>query len=193
MQAPNRFEIARGGFRVAVVTLDRPLHRLGETITAAINFSEGELPCLNLRATLETTEKVNPALAVRSTASVNRVTRKVYAAHSENTLSAQRVVFCPSIPLTATPTFLTSGVNLDWSLRFEFSTAKLPISLEDEPSMTRKIPELLEEITADERGVVSAAVETIECESFEVVIPITVFGDVVMDREKEDEIISMPI
>ena len=191
--SPNRFEIARGGFRVAVVTLDRPLHRLGETITAAINFSEGELPCLNLRATLETTEKVNPALAVRSTASVNRVTRKVYAAHSENTLFAQRVVFCPSIPLTATPTFLTSGVNLDWSLRFEFSTAKLPISLEDEPSMTRKIPELLEEITADERGVVSAAVETIECESFEVVIPITVFGDVVMDREKEDEIISMPI
>jgi isopentenyl phosphate kinase len=59
--------------------------------------------------------------------------------------------------------------------------------------MTRKIPELLEEITADERGVVSAAVETIECESFEVVIPITVFGDVVMDREKEDDIISMPI
>lgn len=191
--SPNRFDIARSGFRVAVVTLDRPLHRLGETITAAIDFSEGDLPCINLRATLETTERVNPALAVRSAASITRVTRKVYAAHFENTLFTQRVVFCPSIPVTATPTLLTSGVNLDWSLRFEFSTAKLPLQLEDETSVNQPIPELLEEITADERGVVSAAVETIECESFEAVIPITVFGDVVMDKEKDDEIISLPI
>lgn len=191
--SPNRFDIARGGFRVAVVTLDRPLHRLGETVTAAIDFSEGELPCLNLRATLETAEKVNPALAVRSAASIGRVTRKVYAAHSENTLFAQRVVFCPSIPVTATPTLLTSGVNLDWSLRFEFSTAKTPFSLDNEASGAPQNPGLLEEITSDERGTVSAAVETIECESFEIVIPLTVFGDVVMDKEKDDEIVSLPI
>jgi hypothetical protein len=191
--SPNRFEIARGGYRVAVVTMDRPLHRLGETVTAAIDFSGGDLPCINLRATLETTENVNPALAVRSAASITRVTRKVYAAHSENTLFTQRVVFCPSIPVTATPTLLTSGVNLDWSLRFEFSTAKLPFQLEEETAVPQQIPELLEEITVDERGIVSAAVETIECESFEVVIPIMVFGDVVMDKEKDDEIISLPI
>jgi hypothetical protein len=191
--SPNRFDIARSGFRVAVVTLNRPLHRLGEMITATIDFSEGDLPCINLRATLETTEKVNPALAVRSEASITRVTRKIYAAQSENTLFTQRVVFCPSIPVTATPTLLTSGVNLDWSLRFEFSTAKMPLPLEDENATAQDIPKLLEEITSDERGIVSAAVETIECESFEVVIPITVFGDLVMDKEKEDEIISLPI
>jgi RAB6A-GEF complex partner protein 2 len=191
--SPNRFDIARGGLRVAVITLDRPMHRLGETITASINFSDSELPCLNVRATLETTEQVNPALAVRSAASISRVTRKIYAAHSENSLFAQRVIFCPSIPVTATPTLLTSGVNLDWSLRFEFGTAKLPSTLEGETSDLSQIPELLEEINVDERGTVLAAVETIDCESFEVIIPITVFGDVVMDKEKDEEVIRLPI
>jgi RAB6A-GEF complex partner protein 2 len=191
--SPNRFDIARGGLRVAVITLDRPMHRLGETITASIDFSNGELPCLNVLATLETTEQVNPALAVRSTASISRVTRKIYAAHSENTLFAQRVVFCPSIPVTATPTLLTSGVNLDWSLRFEFGTAKLPSTLDGEASDPSQIPELLEEINVDERGTVLAAVEIIDCESFEVIIPITVFGDVVTDKEKDEEVISLPI
>ena len=191
--SPNRFDIARGGLRVAIVTLDRPLHRLGETITATIDFSEGELPSLNLRATLETTEKVSSTLAVRSATSINRVTRKIYAAHSESTLFARRVVFCPSIPVTATPTLLTSGVNLDWSLRFEFGTARLPSALEGDFPEAPLIPELLEEIVNEERGVISAAVETIECESFEVVIPITVFGDVVMDKEKDDATISLPI
>jgi len=53
--------------------------------------------------------------------------------------------------------------------------------------------EFLEEITADDRGTISAAVEMIGCESFEVVIPITVYGDIIIDKEKDDEVISLAI
>lgn len=213
--SPNRFEIARAGRRVAVIVIDRPLHRLGETVTAVIDFSESEIACASLKATLETAEKVVPSLAVRSSATITRVTRKVYAARSENLLFATRTTFAPSIPASATPTFVTSGVNLDWSLRFEFGTIKPNASSSISSSSgghaeeneavgggeagtvgTRRAApkaELLEEVVHDERGTVNVAVESLECETFEVAIPITVYGDIVPDGKEDEEIVGIPI
>ncbi|KIV83396.1 hypothetical protein PV11_05427 [Exophiala sideris] len=188
--SPNRFEVTRNGLRVAVIVIDRPLHRLGETITAVIDFSEGEVPCASLRSTLETSEKVSPSLAVRSTATVNRVTRRVYAAHSETILFAKRATFAPSIPATATPTFVTSSVNLDWSLRFEFGTIK---PMETEEGESKLDTDLLEEVTKDERGAINVAVENVECETFEAVIPITVYGDLVPDGKSGEDVVGIPI
>jgi len=188
--SPNRFELARNGLRVAVVILDRPLHRLGETVTAIIDFSEGQLLCSSVRATLESSEKVNTSLAVRSAASISRVTRKIYATHSENTLFAKRVVFSPSIPESATPTFLTSGVNLEWCLKFEFGTTRLDAETDRSALQPQN---LLEEIVRDERGIIMAALENIDCETFEVIIPITVYGDVVMNGNEDEEVIGVPI
>ena len=164
--------------------LTRPAYRLGETITAAIEFTGADIPCYALHASLETSERVDGAIALRSDASIRRVTRKIHSSHSEATLFASRIVFSPTIPSTATPSFITSGVSLDWKIVIEFVTPRFE-ALEDNRIMHG--PELVEEISRDDRGVILAAVEGIECETFEVVVPLRVYGALVGLTEKEDE------
>jgi RAB6A-GEF complex partner protein 2 len=190
-QSPNRFEIARNGKRIATIVLDRTLYQLGETVTAAVDLSSPKMPCYSLRSTLETTEKVNPALALRSAASITRLSRKVYRSQSENTLFAERLVFSPSIPITATPTMMTSGVNLDWALRFEFVTTRVADSLGDKEQPVEK--SLLESIVKDDRGSILAAVETLQCETFEISIPITVYGDTIVTGTEGEETSGIPV
>jgi hypothetical protein len=180
-QSPNRFEIARGGRRIAVVVLNRPAHRLGETLIATVNLADAALPCYALRATLESSEKVAPHLAVRSGASIRRATRRVHASFFEITLYSTRVVFSPAIPISATPTTLTSGVNVEWELRFEFVTSTRG-QLGAGPSGVR----LLETVSEDERGATMSALEHLGCESFEVAIPITIYGETVRERLPEE-------
>ncbi|KAI9799274.1 MAG: hypothetical protein M1833_004152 [Piccolia ochrophora] len=191
---PNRFEIARSSQRVAVLTLARPAYRLGETITAIIDFDDARIPTYAVYATLETMETVDPAIALRSPASVLRATRKMHAELSETTLYARRVVFAAAIPASATPDFITSGVSMKWKLRVQFVTPRLS-ALEttlphedadgsddgtEEPSHISSsggLP-LLEEISTDQRGTILAAVEGLSCESFEVAVPVRVYGAV---------------
>ncbi|KAL3469884.1 Rgp1-domain-containing protein [Aspergillus californicus] len=181
-QSPNRFEIARGGRRIAVVVLNRPSHRLGETLIATVNFADSPLPCYALRATLESSEKVGPDLAIRSSASIRRATRRVHASFFEITLYSTRVVFSPAVPVSATPTILTSGVNVEWELRFEFVTTSSP----DETSPGPSGGQLLETVSEDDRGSTLSALEHLGCESFEVAIPITVYGETVRERLPEE-------
>ncbi|EPS28286.1 hypothetical protein PDE_03232 [Penicillium oxalicum 114-2] len=183
-RSPNRFEIARDGQRIAVVVLNRPVHRLGETVIATIDFGDAAIPCYAVRASLETSEKVTPTIAVRSSASIHRTTRKIHASLFENTLFATRVVFSPAIPISATPTILTSGVTLDWDLRFEFVTPKL--SGESGRGLTGT--QLLETTSADARGRFLNAVEHLGCESFEISIPLTVYGETVREQFPEENI-----
>ncbi|EDO02890.1 hypothetical protein SS1G_05367 [Sclerotinia sclerotiorum 1980 UF-70] len=182
-QSANRFEIARGGKRVAVVMLARPAYRLGETITVAIEFTDAGIPCYAVHCALETSEKVDQSIALRSEASIFRVTRRVHVSHSESTLFARRIVFSPTIPVTATPEFITSGVSLDWRIRIEFVTPRLA-TIDNE--VIDLSPALLEEYTNDERGVIYAAVQGLECESFEVAVPIRVYGALAGTTEKEE-------
>ncbi|KAK3371696.1 Rgp1-domain-containing protein [Lasiosphaeria ovina] len=119
-QSANRFEIARNGRRVGVVMLARPAYRLGEVINMAIDFSGADIPCYAVHSALESAERVDPSLALRSDASIHRVTRKVWVTASEATLYARRIVFNPTIPVSATPEFVTSGVSLEWKIRLEF-------------------------------------------------------------------------
>ena len=189
-RAVNRFEIARNEKPVAVIVLNRASHRLGETVTATVDFTETRLRCFSLRSTLETTEKINPALALRSATSIARVTRRIYASQFENILFAKRTVFSPFIPVGATPTLLTSGVNLNWALRFEFATV---VQMSHHESDEAEEYSLLEEVVRDERGIIEAAVESAECETFEVSIPITVYGDVVTDGPDSEEVVGLPI
>ncbi|KAL4803579.1 Rgp1-domain-containing protein [Aspergillus unguis] len=181
-QSPNRFEIARGGRRIAVVVLNRPAHRLGETLIATVNFVDSALPCYALRATLESSEKVGAHVAVRSSASIRRATRRVHASFFEITLYSTRVVFSPAVPISATPTILTSGVNVEWELRFEFVTTNAPVELGTGPSGAR----LLETVSEDDRGSTLSALEHLGCESFEVAIPITIYGETVRERLPEE-------
>ncbi|KAJ5200991.1 hypothetical protein N7449_005794 [Penicillium cf. viridicatum] len=181
-RSPNRFEIAREGKRIAVVVLNRPVHRLGETIIATMDFGDATIPCYAVRASLETSEKVTPTLAIRSNASIHRTTRRIHASLFENTLHATRVAFSPAIPITATPSILTSGVTLDWELRFEFVTSSVRGEQGAQPSGTR----LLEALSSDDRGTVLSAMEHLNCESFEIAIPLTVYGETVRERLPEE-------
>jgi hypothetical protein len=155
-----------------------------------VDFSDAQMKCFSIHATLETTEKVNPALALRSGSSISRITRKIYASHSENALFARRVVFSPFIPVSATPTLLTSGVNLNWALRFEFATVTQTSHHDGEHA---DAPSLLEEIVRDERGIIRAATEYAECETFEVALPLTVYGDIVTDGLDWEEVAGLLI
>lgn len=188
-QSPNRFEIARNGQRVGVVMLTRPAYRLGEVVTMAVDFTDADIPCYAMHSTLETSEKIDPSLAVRSESSIHRVTRKVHAASSEATLYTRRVTFNATIPITATPEFVTSGVSLDWKVRIEFVVP----SQGSDDSESRERPAahpLLEQISQDEKGgQVLVAVENLVCESFEIAVPLRVYGAVGtgLERLERDE------
>ena len=191
-QSSNKFEIARSGMQVATIVLGRKLHRLGETVTAFVDLSTSQLPCYALHCTLESTEKVNPALALRSAASITRLSRRVYRSQSENTLFAERVVFSSSIPSSATPTLMTSGVNLDWALRFEFTTTQVADTTDKKDQSAKQ--DLLDTVADDDdRGSVLAAAEMLQCETFEVSIPITVYGDTVVARTEAGDTVGLPI
>ena len=182
-RSANRFEIARSGKRVAVVMLARPSYRLGETINIAVEFLGAEIPCYAVHASLETSEKIDKGLALRSEASILRVTRKVFESYSESTLCAQRAVFSPTIPTTATPEFITSGVSLEWKIRIEFVTPRL---LAGDPDSPGAYVDLIEEIARDDRGLVLAAVEALDCETFEIAVPLRVYGAVTANAERDD-------
>ncbi|CZS76273.1 unnamed protein product [Fusarium graminearum] len=188
-QSPNRFEIARNGQRVGVVMLTRPAYRLGEVVTMAIDFTDADIPCYAVHTTLETSEKVDPSLAIRSESSIHRVTRKVHSSSSEATMYSRRVTFKPTIPITATPEFVTSGVSLEWKIRIEFVVPSTGSDSPDENERRAPHP-LLEQISQDEKGgTVLVAVENLICESFEIAVPLRVYGAVGtgLERLERDE------
>jgi hypothetical protein len=200
-QSSNRFTISRGGQLVAIITVVRPAYRLGETITGIIDFvppapapeaesATDQIPSYGINVWLETTERVDPSLALRSSSSVQRATRKAHAHVSESVLFARKVSFRLEVPTTATPTFETTGVQLDWRVRIEFVTARVRpkaargLGIEDDEAANGEDPalsegreaDLLEEVGRDERGAVRIAKERLVAETFEVAVPIRVYG-----------------
>ena len=171
-KSASRFDIARDGSHVAVIMLARPAYRLGETVSAAVFFDDAHVPCYSLNATLESYETIDPTIALRSKASIQRVTRRVHASQSESTMFSRRVVFNSVIPMNATPGFLTSGVSLEWKLKFEFVTRRTKTEEETDNGGE----DLLEEISRDDRGSVMAGVQSMACEAFEVSVPLQVYG-----------------
>jgi len=172
----NRFEISRGGDRIAAIMLARPAYRLGETIPVVLTFDESDIPCYSLRATLESSETVDAAIALRSKASIQRATRWVHASHTESTIFARRVVFNPVIPMSSTPEFLTSGVSLEWKLRFEFVTHRLREGEEPESGLDDLMEDLAQDERSNERGSIAAGVQMMPCETFDMTIPLQVYG-----------------
>ncbi|KAL9634428.1 MAG: hypothetical protein Q9164_004099 [Protoblastenia rupestris] len=172
MRSANRYEITRSGDKVAVILLTRSAYRLGETVPVAVDFHDSGISCFTLHATLETSETINPALALRSKASIQRVTRRIHASHLESTISAERVFFNPLIPANATAEFITTGVNLEWKLRFEFVTDRS----RNLSALEKELDENMEEVARDERGSVKAAVQGLVCETFDVTVPLRIYG-----------------
>lgn len=216
-RSATRFEIARSGLRVAVITLSRPAFRLGDTVHASIDFAQAAIPTYAIHASLESCETVDPSLALRSAASVARVTRRVYGAAAENVVFAQKVGVQLGIPWSAAPEMLTTGVGLRWKVRVEFVGPKLEVRRKSEAAGEEGIddegtdgadddddaedggrgtekrrnkteirldfPKLLEEASRDHRNAVWRPVERLQCDSFEVEVPIRVYGAVIESGE----------
>jgi len=121
-------------------------------------------------------------------------------------LFVQRAVFAPTIPVLVSPSFITSGVSLNWFVKLEFGTVRDAeqeagglndedrVHSDEHPHDAVVRPALLEEIVNDERGVIEVAVENLDCDTFEVTIPITVYGDVVHDgTASADDVVGVPI
>ena len=196
-QAPSVFTIARASVPIATLSLSRSVVKLGDLLFVAIDFSKSSLPCYAIEATLESSEAVDPTLAIRSRQSVERATRRIWARGIENAVCARRCVFKAQIPVLATPGFSTSGVSLDWCVRVELvvghvaseqdaarkdsaegegpEEAREPATTVDQ-SMLHKAERLLEVVHSDERGTVLSAAQRLYCDSFEVTIPLRVFG-----------------
>lgn len=178
----NKFDIARSGLKVATLHFPRPSYRLGETIHFVIDFREAKIPTYAVQVVLETSENVDEAIAMRSAGSIYRYTRKVHADMAENALFSQRLAFSLLVPANATPEFVTSGVSLEWRVRVEFVTPRLVPGRVDEG-----FEELLEEVARDEkRGVTFQGVEGLKVETFQVEVPVRVYGAVVGGRGEWD-------
>ena len=180
-RSANRFEIRRNGERVAVILLSRPAYRLGEAVPIVVDFEESGNSCYSLHATLETMESIDPVVALRSKASVQRATRRIFASHFESAISARKVFFNPMIPAASTPDFVTSGINLEWKLRFEFIAARRNIR-----DLQEEAYGLMEEVARDERGSIQAAVQGLSCETFDVTVPLKVYGAIAESDKKTE-------
>lgn len=186
-QSANRFNITRSGQPVAVLIILRPSYRLGEAVTGTINFtapsdsSLGPRPSSNFSVLveLESSENVDPSLALRSKTSIHRVTRKVHALQRENSLFACQLSFNLAIPSNASPSFETTGVSLTWRLKIEFTTQRhVPGQVFDQSSPAN---ELMEEIARDERGATAIAKERLAADTFEIAVPVKVYGALGID------------
>ncbi|WPH05001.1 Hypothetical protein R9X50_00789900 [Acrodontium crateriforme] len=185
-QSANRFNISRSGQPVGVLTLVRPAYKLGETVTGVIDFTA---PPLNLcQATptttyavlveLESAERIDSSLALRSSHSIHRVTRKVHSTIQENAAFSRQISFNLSIPSHATPSFETTGVSVAWMLRIEFTTRRSAPTTQpiDSPDPAADDGKLLEEVGNDDRGTTLIAREHLMAETFEIAVPLTVYG-----------------
>jgi hypothetical protein len=194
--AANRFNISRNTRPVAVLTLLRPAYRLGESVLGTLDFtppdpsSSRPQPCYSVLLTLESSETIDPSLALRSPASILRATRKVHATQRVSTLFARRVAFNLAVPPDAAPGFETSGVGVGWRVRVEFVVGRdgdgdqgLGIDDDSEEVVGREEEDeydegLWETMGRDERGVVKIARERLGAEEFGIEVPIRVLGAV---------------
>jgi len=135
-------------------------------------------------------------------------------------------VFMATIPINATPEFITSGVSLEWKVRVEFvvpadgrqhpssgsprsgaqgegaeekededeeyqqqqQDESQPLAREREKARgPSQVHPLLEPLSRDDKGgLVLVAVENMPCESFEVAVPLRVYGSVGRGLERLD-------
>ncbi|KAK9491363.1 Rgp1-domain-containing protein [Lipomyces doorenjongii] len=136
----NIFEIARNKQKIATITLSKPVYKLGEIITLALDFSQAVLPCYHITASLETTEIIDPEIVHRSPAFNERATRKVYLQSAFSTLASKRASFSFCIPTTATPQFDTSYISSRWSIRLEFVTIPIKATKPSLPNADDELP-----------------------------------------------------
>ena len=138
----TQFTIARAGRPVAHLSLSRAALRLGDLLhfvidlshlsdplTAARHSERPPPPVHSLTLSLESAETIEPSLAIRSSSSVERATRRVWDKRSVGDANGSALGWCQrwagslKVPssTSVTPAFVTTGVSVVWMVRCEIS------------------------------------------------------------------------
>ncbi|KAI8583160.1 hypothetical protein K450DRAFT_224496 [Umbelopsis ramanniana AG] len=167
------YDICKSNVRVAYLHLMKITHRLGEPIMGMLNFHNCDIPTYHINITLESYEEIEQSIALKSPQQNKKLTRKIHSEHHEFCLNSQRVAFSLPIPLMATPDFHTTGVKLNYFLRFEFLTGVQQSARTGAP---KAVPPSYLPINVDERHKHYQAVQEVDISSFDCTIPIKVYG-----------------
>ncbi len=147
-------------------------------ITGILDFRGGTLRPHQVNVTLETTEMVDAAYAIKGTSHISNISRKLYSENIVNTLYADKVDLSLHIPRKATPYFQTSIGNIQWRIRLEFiiqakGSLIVPMGSDGFFGFTRHIFGEEEAHFQHNHAATSCTVDMFEC-----FIPVVVYGNV---------------
>ncbi|KAI7877208.1 Rgp1-domain-containing protein [Lichtheimia hyalospora FSU 10163] len=168
------FDICKNNQRVAQLHLTKTSYRLGEAVLGVLDFEHAVLPTYEVSILLESNEIVESDIALRQPNQIARISRKCYAEHHSFCLSHRRLAFSLPIPTIASPEFQTTGVKLQYYLKFEFIVAQRPKRLSTSTPPKAQPPFI--PINADDRHKHYQAAQDIDVSTFDCQIPIRVYG-----------------
>ncbi|SAM02862.1 hypothetical protein [Absidia glauca] len=116
------YDLCKNNQRVAKLQLTKVAHRLGEPILGILDFGEASVSTYKVSIFLESQEIVDPSISLRQTQHIARVSRKCHSEFHTFCLNNHSLAFSLPIPTTASPDFQTTGVKLQYHLKFEFIT-----------------------------------------------------------------------
>ena len=116
------YDICKNDEHISQLVLGRLGYRLGESVTAVLNFTKSTVPCYHVSVFLEMYESVEAQFAARSKDIIKQHTRICVGEFHQHIINSRRTAIVLNIPSKATPDFQSSAVSISWSLRFEFIT-----------------------------------------------------------------------
>lgn len=127
------YSISRGNKLIAKMFMPKPVHHLGDTVSAVFDFSKQTLQCYRLSARLEVQEIIPSGYALGTKHNVRGggddhdhdhgiVFRKVYGEHCEFVMMNKNTHVTFTIPHDAPVSFATEAVRIQWFIHFTFYT-----------------------------------------------------------------------
>ena len=116
------YDICKNNEHIAQLVLPRLSYKLGETITAIFNFTKSTIPTFYLSVYLECHEHIDAQYTTKPPLQIKNHTKTIVGECHHSTLNSRRTAIMLSLPLKATPEFMTVQANLIWTLRVLFVT-----------------------------------------------------------------------
>ncbi|KAI8145789.1 Rgp1-domain-containing protein [Fennellomyces sp. T-0311] len=170
------FDICKNNQRVAQLHMTKTAYRLGEAVLGVLDFEHALLPTYEVSILLESSEVVESDIALRPAQQISRISRKCYAEHHSFCLSHRRLAFSLPIPSIASPEFQTTGVKLQYYLKFEFIVTQKPATTTTANPSNNTIPASYIPINVDERHRHYQSAQDVDVSTFDCQIPIRVYG-----------------
>ena len=166
------YDICKNNEHIAQLVLGRLGYRLGESVTAILNFTKSTVPCFHVSVFLEVQESVESLFSTRPKELVRQHTRICVGEFHQHTINSRRTAIVLNIPAKATPDFQSSAVSNSWSLRFEFITGS------DGGRVLSSMAQI--EGYLHQKSVASVGVEPFDC-----TIPLKVYGALKVSKQQK--------